>query len=321
MRLTRYFLPVLKETPAEAQIASHRLMLRAGHDPPGQRRDLFLAAHGLQGAAQHRAHRARGTGPRRSHRHADADDPVGGSLARERPVRRLRRGDAPHHRPPQTRHALRSDQRGADHRHLPVVGLVLQGPAAHALPHPVEIPRRGPSPVRRDARPRVPDEGRLQFRPYERRRAARLQPPHGQLHPHLRAHGTQGDPDARRFRTDRRRRHPRVPRSRPHRRERRLLRSGRHGPDPGRPRHRLFRPGGRRRHLRRMDRALRPHRRDPRRRRLRDRSRKIDASRAGASRSARSSISARNTPIRSKPRSWTATASAFPSTWARTASA
>ncbi len=30
MRLSRYFMPVLKETPAEAQIASHRLMLRAG---------------------------------------------------------------------------------------------------------------------------------------------------------------------------------------------------------------------------------------------------------------------------------------------------
>jgi prolyl-tRNA synthetase len=30
MRLTRYFLPLLKETPAEAQIVSHRLMLRAG---------------------------------------------------------------------------------------------------------------------------------------------------------------------------------------------------------------------------------------------------------------------------------------------------
>ncbi|MCI4666104.1 MAG: proline--tRNA ligase [Neomegalonema sp.] len=29
MRLTRYFLPVLKETPADAQIASHRLMLRS----------------------------------------------------------------------------------------------------------------------------------------------------------------------------------------------------------------------------------------------------------------------------------------------------
>jgi prolyl-tRNA synthetase len=30
MRLSRYFLPVAKETPADAQIASHRLMLRAG---------------------------------------------------------------------------------------------------------------------------------------------------------------------------------------------------------------------------------------------------------------------------------------------------
>ena len=30
MRLSRYFLPVLKETPKEAEIISHRLMLRAG---------------------------------------------------------------------------------------------------------------------------------------------------------------------------------------------------------------------------------------------------------------------------------------------------
>src|ERR1700683_5213870 len=30
LRLSRYFLPLLKETPAEAQIVSHRLMLRAG---------------------------------------------------------------------------------------------------------------------------------------------------------------------------------------------------------------------------------------------------------------------------------------------------
>src|SRR3546814_6519720 len=29
-RLSQYFLPTLKETPAEAQIVSHRLMLRAG---------------------------------------------------------------------------------------------------------------------------------------------------------------------------------------------------------------------------------------------------------------------------------------------------
>ena len=35
MRLSRYFLPVLSENPAEAQIVSHRLMLRAG-DQTGQ---------------------------------------------------------------------------------------------------------------------------------------------------------------------------------------------------------------------------------------------------------------------------------------------
>ena len=30
MRLSQYFLPVAKETPADAQIVSHKLMLRAG---------------------------------------------------------------------------------------------------------------------------------------------------------------------------------------------------------------------------------------------------------------------------------------------------
>jgi prolyl-tRNA synthetase len=30
MRISKYFLPTLKENPAEAQIVSHRLMLRAG---------------------------------------------------------------------------------------------------------------------------------------------------------------------------------------------------------------------------------------------------------------------------------------------------
>ena len=30
MRFSRYFLPILKENPSEAQIASHRLMLRSG---------------------------------------------------------------------------------------------------------------------------------------------------------------------------------------------------------------------------------------------------------------------------------------------------
>ncbi len=44
MRLSRYFLPLLKETPKEAEIVSHKLMLRAGHDQAAGRRHLFLAA-------------------------------------------------------------------------------------------------------------------------------------------------------------------------------------------------------------------------------------------------------------------------------------
>jgi prolyl-tRNA synthetase len=47
----------------------------------------------------------------------------------------------------------------------------LQGPAAQPLPHPVEVPRRGAPALRRDARPRVPDEGRLFLRPRRGRRA------------------------------------------------------------------------------------------------------------------------------------------------------
>ncbi len=291
------------------------------HDPAGERGDLFLAAARLQGAAPARADRARGAGARRAHPAADADPAVGRPVARERALRRLRRRDAAHQGPPRARPALRADQRGADHRHLPLGGRQLQGAAAHALPHPVEVPRRGPPALRRDARPRVPDEGRLQLRPDEGRRAARLQPAHGQLHPHLRAHGAEGDPDARGLGPDRRRQHPRVPRARLHRRERGVLRPRGHRPHPRRPRDRFPRPRPGRLDLRRVDHALRPHRRDPRRGGLRRGARRSAGSRAAGSRSGRSSISAPSTPSRSRRWSPTRRASACPSTWARTASA
>ena len=100
--------------------------------------------------------------------------PVGRPLARERPLRRLRQGDAAHRGPARARHALRPDQRGDDHRHLPRLRQVLQGPAAQPLPHPVEVPRRGAPALRRHARPRIPDEGRLFLRP---RRRGRARPP------------------------------------------------------------------------------------------------------------------------------------------------
>ena len=51
-------------------------------------------------------------------------------------------------------------------------GQELPRPAAEPLPHPVEVPRRGAAALRRDARPRVPDEGRLLLRPRPGRRAS-----------------------------------------------------------------------------------------------------------------------------------------------------
>src|ERR1700723_1032885 len=51
MRLSRYFLPILKETPKEAEIVSHRLMLRAGmirQEASGSYAWLPLGVRGLQ---------------------------------------------------------------------------------------------------------------------------------------------------------------------------------------------------------------------------------------------------------------------------------
>ncbi len=161
MRLSRYFLPILKETPKEAEIVSHRLMLRAGMIRQEAAGLLRLAAARRQGPAQDLRHRPRGAGPRRRDRGSDADHPVGGPLARIRTLRRLRQGDAAHPRPARSRHAVRADQRGDDHRDLPRLGALLQGSAAQSLSHPVEVSRRGEAALRRDALARIPDEGRL----------------------------------------------------------------------------------------------------------------------------------------------------------------
>src|SRR5688572_14197848 len=77
------------------------------HAPTAVRRHLFLAAARLSRAEEDRGDRPRGAEPGRGPRGGDADDPVGGALARERPLRRLRQGDAPHHRPSRARYALR----------------------------------------------------------------------------------------------------------------------------------------------------------------------------------------------------------------------
>ena len=193
------------------------------HDAAGGGRHLCLPAARAAGVAEDRADRARGAEPLGRHRAVDADHPVGGPVARERALRGLRQGDAAHQGPPRARHALRPDQRGDDHRDLPRLCALLQGPAAQPLSHPVEVPRRGAAALRPHARPRVPDEGRLFVRPRLCRRDARLQQDVRRLSAHLRAHGAEGDPDGRRYRADRRQPQPRIHHPGGHRRERGFL--------------------------------------------------------------------------------------------------
>jgi prolyl-tRNA synthetase len=89
-------------------------------------------------------------------------------------------------------------------------GVQSYGPAAQPLSHPVEVPRRGAPALRRHARPRVPDEGRVLLRHRRRRRATPTTRCSWPICAPSRA-WAEGHPDARRDRADRRRPQPRVP--------------------------------------------------------------------------------------------------------------
>ena len=52
MRLSQYFMPILRDDPKEAEIASHRLMLRAGMVQAGGGGQLFLVADGVSGSQE-----------------------------------------------------------------------------------------------------------------------------------------------------------------------------------------------------------------------------------------------------------------------------
>jgi prolyl-tRNA synthetase len=81
MRLSRFFLPILRETPKEAEIVSHRLMLRAGmmrQEAAGIYAFLPLGFRVLREFARSCARNR--TGRARSGV-VDADDPVRGPVA------------------------------------------------------------------------------------------------------------------------------------------------------------------------------------------------------------------------------------------------
>ena len=84
MRLTRYFLPVLKENPAEAQIVSHRYMLRAGMIKQQAAGIYSWLPLGFRVLQAHRADRARRTAARRAYPAADADPAARRPVARKR---------------------------------------------------------------------------------------------------------------------------------------------------------------------------------------------------------------------------------------------
>ena len=148
MRLSRYFLPVLKETPADAQIVSHRYMLRAGHDQTGLRpasipgcRLGYKVLKRIENIVHEEQIRV---GP---YPDADADAAIGRSLARKRTLRRLRSRKCSASRDRHDRDMLygpTNEELITDIFRSNVTSYKRFAP--DAVPHPVEIPRRDAGP-------------------------------------------------------------------------------------------------------------------------------------------------------------------------------
>ena len=241
MRLSRYFLPTLRETPKEAEIVSHRLMLRAGlirQEAAGIYAWLPLGLRVLNKVCavvrteQDRAGAIELLMPTCNRRTSGANRAATTPTARRCCASRIAMSARCSTARPPRRWSRRSSAASVrSYKDLP------QEP----LPDPVEVPRRGAAALRHHAVARVPDEGRLFLRRRPGGRAPRLQPHVRRLSAHLRAARPQGDPDAGRYRTDRRRSQPRIHHPRRDRRERGVLRSRTTSTSTSRRRHRLRR--------------------------------------------------------------------------------
>ena len=183
-------------------------------DPAPRRRALQLAAARAAGAAEGRAHRARGNEPRRGARAGDAGGAAGGAVAGVGPLERVRPGAAAPQGPARARLRARPDARGSDHRHRAARAAELPPAAGQLLPDPDQVPRRGAAALRRDARARVHHEGCLLLSSRCRLAAGRL-PRHVRgLHAHLHAHRAHLPRGARRLRRHRRGRFAGISRAR-----------------------------------------------------------------------------------------------------------
>ena len=161
MRLSTYPVNTLRDVPADAEVVSHQLMLRAGLIrrlagglytwlPIGLR-----VLRKVENIVREEMDRAGAfellmptVQPAELWQESGRWDQFGPELLRlkDRHDRAV---------------LLRPDARGSDHRHRAARAQELPPAAGQFLPDPDQVPRRDPAALRRDARARIHDEGRL----------------------------------------------------------------------------------------------------------------------------------------------------------------
>ena len=224
MKASRFFIGTLKEAPADAEIVSHKLMVRAGmirrvaggiynYLPIGLR-----SIRKVEAIVREEMNRAGGiellmpsVQPAELWQESGRWEKYGPELLRfkDRQAVRFR---------------ARTDARRSGHGHRAQPDQELSPVAGELLSGPDEVPRRDPSAFRRDARPRVHHERRVLVRQGRRRSARVVSQDVRRVRAHLHAPWS-GLPRGRGGqRLDRRQRLARIPRDRRHRRRRdRLL--------------------------------------------------------------------------------------------------
>ena len=213
MRLSQFHLRTSKETPADAEVISHKLMLKAGMVRKLAAGLYTWSPLGLRVLRKVEGIVREEMDARRRDRTADAVDPAEGTVGGNRALAEVRRPVAEDQGSQGGRVLLRPDPRGSHHRLRAQRTGQLQAAAGEFLPDPDQVPRRDPPALRGDARARIPDEGRVLVPPRRRRPGARVRQHARYLQPHLHPPGTEVPRGAGRFRRDRRRRLAGIPRA------------------------------------------------------------------------------------------------------------
>ena len=115
MRYSQMLIPTVKEVPAEAEITSHQLMIRAGLIRKVASGTYTYLPLGLADAAEDHRDRPRGDGPGRGPGDPDALPAADGAVAADRPGRGLRRDHVPVQGPPRPLERPGPDRRGGLH--------------------------------------------------------------------------------------------------------------------------------------------------------------------------------------------------------------